>query len=595
MKNLFAISVVIILIITSNVFSQDVKPYVQQKEVVEKYLSERGEVYFRFFHSSKEQINMLSRIVSIDNVIDRVIYYEVLAYANKDEMEEFVKHNIMFEVIDPLKDLEGIEMGSDIRQIMEWDTYPTYQGYLDMMNNFQVLYPDICQVINFGTTVQNRQLLTVKISDSVSVRKNKPQFFYSSSAHGDELTGYVLMLRLIDTLCKGYGLDPKITFLLKNCEIWINPLANPDGTYYGGDSTISGARRYNANNVDLNRNFPDPAEGPYPTGPWQPETIAMMNIATENNFVMSATFHGGIELISYPWGTWSRLPGDDDWFIYTSRRYVDTVHSINPSYMISNGGYPNIPGITNSNSWYRIVGGKKDYIDYYRGGREVSIELSNIKTPPSSSLPNYWNYNHKSFFNYVQETLYGIRGIITDSVTGLPLKAKIQVDGKEIRDSTWVTSDSLIGDYHRLIYAGTYRLKFFAPNYHKRAVSDVYVQNDSTTILNVKLIPIETHVSHESQIPTSFELYQNYPNPFNPVTKIRFDISKLSNVKLFIYDMLGKEVEIILNKKLNAGKYEVDWDGSDYSSGVYFYRIAIHSDKLVTDEFITTKKMVLLR
>ena len=120
-----------------------------------------------------------------------------------------------FPVLDSIKkDLEGIEMSSDVKQIMEWDTYPTYQGYLDMMNNFQILYPDICQVINFGTSVENRLLLTAKISDSVNVRKNKPQFFYSSSAHGNELTGYVLMLRLIDTLCKGYGSDPKITFLL---------------------------------------------------------------------------------------------------------------------------------------------------------------------------------------------------------------------------------------------------------------------------------------------------------------------------------------------------------------------------------------------
>ena len=588
MKNLFVFSIFIVFIITSNIFSQDLKPYTQQKEIAEKYLSERGEVYFKFYSNSKDQINQLTKIISIDNVIDRVIYYEVLAYANKNEMLEFAKKKIIFEVIDPFKNLEGFQMSSDIMQIMEWDTYPTYQGYLDMMNNFQVLYPDICQLINFGTTVESRQLLTVKISDSVSVRKDKPQFFYSSSAHGNELTGYVLMLRLIDTLCKGYGSDPKITYLLKNCEIWINPLANPDGAYHGGNHTISGAIRYNANGIDLNRNFPDPAEGLYPTGPWQPETIAMMNIADENNFVMSGTFHGGIELISYPWGTWSRLPGDDDWFIYTIKRYVDTVHSINPSYMISNGGYPNIPGITNSNSWYRIVGGKKDYIDYYVGGREVSIELSNIKTPPGSSLPNYWNYNYKSFLNYVQETLYGIRGIITDSITGLPLKAKIQVSGKEIRDSTWVKSDSLIGDYHRLVYAGTYTLKFSAPNYHKRAITNVYVQNDSATIVNVKLSPIATQIGHKTLTPASYELYQNYPNPFNPVTTIRFDLPILSQTKLIVYNILGEEVSTLIDKKIRAGSYEVEWDGSSYPSGVYFY-------KLTAKEFSDIKKMVYIK
>ena len=105
----------------------------------------------------------------------------------------------------------------------------------------------------------------------------------------------------------------------------------------------------------------------------------------------------------------------------------------------------------------------------------------------------------------------------------------------------------------------------------------------------VKYIPGPTGIGNGNvRLNKGYQLYQNYPNPFNPVTKIRFDIPRSSSVKLVVYDMLGKEVEIILNKKLNAGKYEVDWNGTDYSSGVYFY-------KLATDEFATTKKMVLLR
>jgi hypothetical protein len=103
---------------------------------------------------------------------------------------------------------------------------------------------------------------------------------------------------------------------------------------------------------------------------------------------------------------------------------------------------------------------------------------------------------------------------------------------------------------------------------------------DVQVINNIKKI--------SKNIPTSFSLYQNYPNPFNPTTSIRFDLNKSSNVKLIVYDILGKEIASLVNEKLNAGSYEVDWLASDYPSGVYFY-------KLVSEDFVDVKKMVLLK
>jgi hypothetical protein len=89
-------------------------------------------------------------------------------------------------------------------------------------------------------------------------------------------------------------------------------------------------------------------------------------------------------------------------------------------------------------------------------------------------------------------------------------------------------------------------------------------------------------------IPESFSLHQNYPNPFNPITKIKFDIPKSSNTKILIYDVLGKLIATLVNENLKPGSYEVEWDGSWYASGVYFY-------SLVTDEFVETKRMVLIK
>jgi len=96
-----------------------------------------------------------------------------------------------------------------------------------------------------------------------------------------------------------------------------------------------------------------------------------------------------------------------------------------------------------------------------------------------------------------------------------------------------------------------------------------------------------------SEIPNHFSLSQNYPNPFNPATKIKFDIPPVGqrhafDVRLIIYDVLGREVTTLVNEKLNPGTYEVTWDASSYPSGVYFY-------KLITKDFSETKKMVLLK
>jgi hypothetical protein len=83
-------------------------------------------------------------------------------------------------------------------------------------------------------------------------------------------------------------------------------------------------------------------------------------------------------------------------------------------------------------------------------------------------------------------------------------------------------------------------------------------------------------------------LHQNYPNPFNPKTIIKYDLPQQTKVLLKIYDILGNEVITLVNETKPSGQYEVEFDGTNLSSGVYFYRIE-------AGEFIETKKLILLR
>lgn len=92
-----------------------------------------------------------------------------------------------------------------------------------------------------------------------------------------------------------------------------------------------------------------------------------------------------------------------------------------------------------------------------------------------------------------------------------------------------------------------------------------------------------------SEVPKKYKLYQNYPNPFNPATIIKYQLVKSGKIKLIIYDIQGKQIKELINQKQPAGTYQVDWNASGYSSGIYFY--SLFADGLLID----TKKMVLIK
>ena len=104
----------------------------------------------------------------------------------------------------------------------------------------------------------------------------------------------------------------------------------------------------------------------------------------------------------------------------------------------------------------------------------------------------------------------------------------------------------------------------------------------------VKLGALVGIEDNSQMIPKGFSLGQNFPNPFNPTTQISYSIPQKSFVNLKVYDLLGKEISQLINEEKEAGIYEVNFDASNLSSGVYFYHIE-------AGDFIETKKMILLK
>lgn len=445
------------------------------------YFEKRHEVFFKFSYADKAKINELGKIISIDDVKGNFVF----AYANEEEFNKFLKYNIAYEVLPHPGDLPGVKMATSLEEIKAWDSYPTYDAYVAQMNQFQTTYPQLCKIIDAGNTVQSRKILFAKISDNVANNEQEPNVMLSSSIHGDETTGYVLMLRLIDYLLTQYSNNAQIANLVNNLQIWINPLANPDGTYRSGNNSVNGATRSNANNVDVNRNFPDPADGAHPDGnAYQPETTVMMNLAAKYRFFISANFHGGAEVLNYPWDTWVRLHPDDNWMQMICRAYADTVHAHAVSGYLTDLNN----GITNGYDWYRITGGRQDFFTYFHRGREVTMEISNTKLLPPSQLPAHWEYHYRSLLMYLQNALYGIRGVVTNT-SGQPLKAKIFIQSHDY-DNSDILTDSTTGVYTRMIAPGTYTVVVSADSHVTQTFTNIQVVNRQATWLNVALQPV---------------------------------------------------------------------------------------------------------
>ena len=119
------------------------------------------------------------------------------------------------------------------------------------------------------------------------------------------------------------------------------------------------------------------------------------------------------------------------------------------------------------------------------------------------------------------------------------------------------------------------------------------VYGDTSTIVGIQQI--------SNEIPDVFSLSQNYPNPFNPVTKIKFSLPAVGqrhafDLRVTVYDILGREMSTLVNEQLQPGTYEVEWDGTNYPSGVYFYKLSISDPSASSGQGYTeTRKMVLIK
>lgn len=352
--------------------------------------------------------------------------------------------------------------------------YYTYEEVVAIADSLAAAFPDICQKTVIGTSVQGRQMPLLKISNNVTVNEAEPAIFFEGGIHGDEVGTVDNLVRFARDLCKGYGNNTLITNLINSREIYLLLMVNPDGRVL--------MTRYNANSVDLNRDggYMWNGEGNSNAAWSQVETKALRNFLSENPFVVSTDYHSGTEFISYPWSYRPDAAPDHS-----------NIHSLALVYA-NNSGYSGIPVSAGYSGMYPINGSTKDFNYGMWGSIAWSIEISNSKQPPASQIYSFYLKNKPAMLALIEKAGNGIWGMITDSVTGDPVAARIRVNG-----TVPLYNDPAVGNYHKYVSAGNYSLSVSANGYKTKTVTGISVSSFSATRVDVQLSPLQKYYAHK--------------------------------------------------------------------------------------------------
>jgi len=515
----------LLLFILSIPFSQAQENQSEKhKAAISATLRARGEAYIALPITSHKSAAELLKNFSPGKVHKDTAFFFITA----EDTALLYSSGIRFSV-EPAPSLTAaVTMASSIPEVLQGLAYPTYSQYLSIMESFRDNYPDMVSVDTIGHSINNRLILAARIQTQEYPPEVKPVVFLSSTIHGDEPPGYVVLLMLLNDLTLQYSSSSDIKNLLDNLILIINPLANPDGTYFYSDTTVYGSKRTNLNNVDLNRNFPDPYDGWLPGGARQPENLAMMSYMEKIRPSLSANLHSGAEVVNYPWDWGTRLGSgianphpDNNWFRLVSTEYADAARNGYPDYMNLFPG-----GITNGAYWYVIYGGRQDYVTAFIGGRELTLEISNDFIPPASQLHWFYERNRDALVSYVRQATYGLHGKVSDEVTGVPLgKVEIRLEDHD-SDFSVIYSDSITGAFHRFLKGGDYSISFMKEGY-ETFTADINISDYERIDMEILLTTPD---------------FVAYPNPFHNEMHVKFYASSSGSARADIYSLTGQHM-----------------------------------------------------
>ncbi|XP_071948855.1 carboxypeptidase E-like [Antedon mediterranea] len=396
--------------------------------------------------------------------------------------------------------------------------YHPYKEMIRLLEKINQKCPDITRIYDIGRSVEGRTLYVFEITDNPGVHEiGEPEFKYVANMHGNEPSGRELLLNLAEYLCDQYlARDERVITMINSIRIHLLPSMNPDGfekawnVYNETGKVPSLFGRSNANDINLNRNFPDLNAVMYenernggpnhhlkpntmPVDELQPETKAIMRWIQRHPFVLSANMHDGQMVVNYPYDK-SRDPmgryfysmsPDDAVFRHLSLIYSKNHETLStrPKSCFGYGeGFPD--GITNGASWYSVEGGMQDYNYLASNAFEITLELGCKKFPNEEDLENKWYANKEALLSYIEAIHMGVKGVVTD-LQGNPIaNAVVKITGPRYQHDITTAID---GDYWRLLTPGAYTITVDAHGF--RPLSEaITVLGNMATVVDFELI-----------------------------------------------------------------------------------------------------------
>ncbi|KAK9852107.1 hypothetical protein WJX84_003546, partial [Apatococcus fuscideae] len=297
-------------------------------------------------------------------------------------------------------------------------------------------------------------------------------------------------------LCEHYTTDARAARIVQDMHLFLVPTVNPDG--------FAAQTRGNSKGVDLNRDFPDPiyrgSLGLAANGSEQSETVDLMKWMRKRPFVASASFHEGAVVANYPFdgsangSTMMNATGDDPMFQHLASAYANAHGSMAQSKKFRGG-------ITNGAAWYPIWGGMQDWNYLALGCMELTLEISEAKSPSPDLLALLWQDNLPAMLALpIAAAFEGLRGFVhaasqrpvkaktgeAEAEVGRPLAATIEVEGA----AQWVKAGPY-GDFYRPLPPGEYNVTASMAGYSPAsALWSIPASPEVPSMLNFTLAPI---------------------------------------------------------------------------------------------------------
>jgi Zinc carboxypeptidase/Carboxypeptidase regulatory-like domain/FlgD Ig-like domain len=422
-----------------------------------------SEMEVRVFYDNQSQLEQLQNFKFEGDIYPNG---EAIVYVVQSELDQIINSGLHYQI--EKGDMQYFAANFWQSQDNSREAYHTVSEIITLADSLVGAFPDICQKVVYGTSMGGTELAALRISDNAGVDENEAEIMFDAGIHGDEIGGPENVIRFARDICLDYGVDPDITDLIDNREIWLYYMVNPDGR--------SAMSRYNNNGVDLNR------DASYMWDAWggssgpasQIESKSLRDITFERNFVVHTTYHSGIESISCPWSYRSSQCPDYDNIIQLAGNYSTT------------SGYANIPYYQGNTGMYAINGSTKDTNYGAMGSISWSMEISLNKQPPSSQIMMYYNYNKPAMLSMIEHAGYGLEGVVTDATNGQPVTANVFIN-----DYFPCYTDANAGDFHKYVLTGTYDITVVANGYETQTITGVTVAANNSTSTDFQLQPLD--------------------------------------------------------------------------------------------------------